>query len=65
MDNNIQEICLKIDSCNGDIGLLREAWDYIVNNKSLYQKHEVSYIKEHINNSIKYGNQFIELVNLA
>ena len=59
------EICIKVDSCNGDVGLLKEVWDCLCANKSLYQKHEISYIKEHINNSIKYGNQFIELVNLA
>ena len=59
------EICIKVDSCNGDPGLLKEVWDYVNSNKSLFSSIEISYIKEHINNSIKYGNQFIELVNLA
>ena len=57
MNTDLTSICIKIDNCNGDEGLLKEIWDFVKANRSLYKDYQSRYIFEHINEALEKGKK--------
>lgn len=55
MKTDITTICIMVDNCNGDEGLLKEIYDFVKANRSLYKDYQAKFIFEHINEALNEG----------